>query len=152
MSDPVASLTIRDLDRATAEAILARNHVGRLAFNLERQVDIEPIGYVYAGGVINFRTSPGTKLEALRHQYAAAFEVDEIVGPFSWQSVVVHGTVYRVTPEGSAHDRKAYAEAREALERAYPGALGPADPAGFRTVILQLHIGTITGRAAGSAP
>ena len=147
MADPERLVT-RDLDRAEAEAILTRNHVGRLAFTFKDMVDIEPIGYVYAGGVINFRTSDGTKLDVLRRQRAVAFEVDEVEGPFSWKSVVVHGTVYPVAAEGSAHDREAFATAVESLKRAYPGALEPEDPAGFRTVILQLHPGSISGRSA----
>jgi len=147
MSQP-KRLIIRDLDRAEAEAILGRNHVGRLAFTFKDKVDIEPIGYVYAGEVINFRTSDGTKLDVLSRQRAVAFEVDEVEGPFSWKSVVVYGTVYRATPEGSAHDRNAFAAAVESLKRAYPGAMEPEDPAGYRSVILQLHIGSISGRAA----
>src|SRR5688572_26845124 len=67
-----------DLDDAETEAILARNHVGRLAFTFKDKVDIEPLSYVYAGGVINFRTAPGTKLEVLLHQPSVAFEVDEV--------------------------------------------------------------------------
>ena len=148
MSDP-ARLDVRELARADAEAILARNQFGRLAFTFQDKVDIEPIGYVYAGNVINFRTSPGRKLDVLQRQRAVAFEVDEVEGPFSWQSVVVQGTVYPVTPEGSEHDRAAYAAAVESLRRAYPGALSAGDPAAFRDVILQPHIASITGRAAG---
>ena len=147
MSNP-ARLSTRELDRTEAEAILARNSVGRLAFTFHDAVDIEPLGYVYANGLINFRTSPGTKLDVLRHQRTVAFEVDEVEGPFSWKSVVVRGTVYPATPEGSQHDRDAFAAAREALKGVYPGALESGDPAGFRTVILQLHIASITGRTA----
>lgn len=147
MSD-TSHVQIRELDQAEAQAILARNHLGRLAFTFHDHVDIEPIGYVYANGVINCRTSRGAKLGVLRHQPSVAFEVDEVEGPFQWRSVVVHGTVYVAEPEGSDPDRKAYAEALQALQHAYPGALGSNDPAAFRDVILRLHVGTLRGRAA----
>jgi nitroimidazol reductase NimA-like FMN-containing flavoprotein (pyridoxamine 5'-phosphate oxidase superfamily) len=134
------------IDEATA--ILARNRVGRIAYILREHADIEPVGYVYADGVINMRTSSGTKLEALRHQPAVAFEVDEIAGPFDWRSVVVHGTVYAPDPEGSEADRAAHAEALRRLRGAYGGALLPDDPGAFRTIVLRLHVDRIEGRTA----
>jgi hypothetical protein len=145
---PAASPQFHTLTRVECEAILARNRVGRLAYGIHDRVEIQPIGYVFANGVINCRTSEGAKLEVLRHQPAVAFEVDEVDGPFAWRSVVVHGTVYFAEDEGSDADRKAYAEAVEALRGAYAGALGPDDPAAFRSVILRLYVNEMTGRTA----
>ena len=138
----------RDLSTAECEAILARNHVGRIAFAFKDRVDIEPIGYAFANGVINWRTSEGTKLDVLRRQPSVAFEVDEVEGPFDWHSVVVHGTVYQVEPAGSEHDRRVWEEALAALRAVQPAAFGPEDPAPFRTTVLQLHIMEISGREA----
>lgn len=140
----------RDLSTGECEAILARNHVGRIAFAFKDRVDIEPIGYAFAHGVINWRTSEGTKLDVLRRQPSVAFEVDEVDGPFDWRGVVVHGTVYQVEAAGSEHDRRAWAEALAALRAAQPGAFSPEDPAAFRTTVLQLHIMEIAGREARS--
>jgi nitroimidazol reductase NimA-like FMN-containing flavoprotein (pyridoxamine 5'-phosphate oxidase superfamily) len=137
-----------DLDDAEIEAILARNHVGRLAFTFKDKVDIEPLSYVYADGVINFRTAPGTKLEVLLHQPSVAFEVDEVRGHYEWKSVVVHGTVYIAEPEGSRYDLEAHDAAKAAIRRAAPYALGPDDPAPFRTILLRLHIFRKQGREA----
>ncbi|HEU4699183.1 MAG TPA: pyridoxamine 5'-phosphate oxidase family protein [Gemmatimonadales bacterium] len=142
--------TFRELARAEADAILARNHVGRMAFVHER-VDIEPIHYVYANGVITCRTAWGTKLEALRHQHAVAFEVDEVEGPFDWRSVVVHGLAYIAEPTGSEHEERVYQESLAALRTLMPGALEPGDPAPFRTVILRIHIDAVHGRAASTS-
>jgi nitroimidazol reductase NimA-like FMN-containing flavoprotein (pyridoxamine 5'-phosphate oxidase superfamily) len=139
---------ITKLGTDEATAILARNRVGRIAYILRDHADIEPVGYVFADGVINLRTSPGAKLDALKHQPSVAFEVDEIAGPFDWRSVVVHGTVYLPDPGGSEVDRQAHAEALRRLHGAYGGALTEDDPAAFRTVVLRLHVVRIEGRTA----
>jgi nitroimidazol reductase NimA-like FMN-containing flavoprotein (pyridoxamine 5'-phosphate oxidase superfamily) len=39
----------RSLDRGEIDEILARNHVGRLAYAWKNHVDIEPLHYVYHG-------------------------------------------------------------------------------------------------------
>lgn len=70
--------TFRPLDRPEMEALLARNHVGRLAFSFHDRVDIEPIHYVYADGVLYARTSPGHKLTTLAHHRWVALEADEV--------------------------------------------------------------------------
>jgi hypothetical protein len=74
--------TFRDLDTAEAHQILARNHVGRIAYSFHDRVDIEPISYVYADGVIYLRTTVGSKLTTLARAPWVAFDVDEVVGPF----------------------------------------------------------------------
>ena len=139
---------IQPLSRAECEVILARNHVGRLAYRGRRHVDIEPLGYVYHDGVVTMRTSPGAKVETLAHEPYVAFEVDEVEGPFRWRSVVVRGTVYRAEPTGSDRERAAYAKSVRALRAVDPGAFEAGDRAAFRDVILRLHIAEISGRAA----
>jgi hypothetical protein len=142
--------TFRELSRAEAEALLGRNHVGRLAFSFHDRVDIQPIHYVYAHGVINCRTASGAKLETLRHQHAVAFEVDEVAGLFDWRSVVAHGVAYVAEPEGSASDLRAYEDALAKLRSLLPETLRAGDPAAFRTTIIRIHIDDVTGRAASS--
>ena len=53
--------TIREMTRPEIDALLARNHVGRMAFASGNRIDIEPIHYVYANGWLYGRTSPGRK-------------------------------------------------------------------------------------------
>src|SRR5271169_1022659 len=90
----VKAPVIRDLSRDECETILARHHVGRIAFASPARVDIEPINYVYADGWVYCRTSRGTKVAIIQHHRWVAFEVDEVVGLFDWRSVVVRGGVY----------------------------------------------------------
>src|SRR5690349_15736001 len=86
---PTSAPTFRELPRDECDALLARNHVGRVAFSFHDRVDLEPVHYVYAEGWIHGRTAPGAKVAVLRHHPWVAFEVDEVEGLFDWQSVVV---------------------------------------------------------------
>ena len=84
-------VTITVLRGDDAEKLLKRICVGRLAFAFHDRVDIIPIHYVYSAPWIYGRTSRGAKLLTLEHNPWCAFEVDEIRGPFDWQSVIVKG-------------------------------------------------------------
>ena len=65
MTRPLAP-TFRDLDAVEMVDLLARNHVGRLAYSFHDRVDIEPIHYVYADGAFYLRTEPGLEAEHAR--------------------------------------------------------------------------------------
>ena len=147
MTRPLAP-TFRDLDAAEMDALLARNHVGRIAYSFHDRVDIEPIHYVYADGAFYLRTEHGSKLTALAHAPWVAFEVDEIDGLFDWRSVVAHGTVYMLEDAGSPEMRANYRVAVRRLRELVPDALNPDDPVTARSVVLKLHPAEMTGRAA----
>ena len=101
--------------------LLKRNHVGRIAFTFHDRVDIEPMSYVFAEDWLYGRTSPGTKVATVRHHPWVAFEVDEIEGRFDWRSVVVHGSMHLLEPDGGDRDRETYAAAIELLRHAGQG-------------------------------
>ena len=143
--------TFRSLSRSECDALLARNHVGRLAFAFHDRVDIQPIHYVYDAGWLFGRTSEGAKLATLEHNRWIAFEVDEVRGPFDWASVVVQGTFHRIDPAGSTSDRAAAARAVRLLRGIVPGTFTADDPAGFRTVLFRIAVGELTGRMAAPA-
>lgn len=71
---------IQTLDRGECEAILARNHIGRVAYALHDRVDIAPLHYVLLDGWLYGRTSHGGKLSIIAHNHWVAFEVDEVAG------------------------------------------------------------------------
>jgi uncharacterized protein len=143
--------TFRELDVSEATELLARNHVGRIAYSFHDRVDIEPISYVFADSAIYMRTAPGSKLATLAHAPWVAFEVDEVKGPFDWRSVVAHGTIYPVPDAGSSGAHEAYQVAVQRLREIMPGALSDDDPVPSRRVVLKLHLDTITGREARSS-
>lgn len=136
------------LSREECAEILARNHVGRLAYRDGRQIHIVPLGFVARDDVLFLRSAYGTKMEALSRDPFVAFEVDEIDGPFDWRSVVVQGTIYVVERDGSAAERRA----AEAIRSVMPQAFTERDPAPDRQMLYGLHIHEINGRMAQSVP
>ncbi len=139
----------RDLDRAESDAILARNHVGRVAFSYKDHVDIEPIHYVFAEGWLYGRTKYGTKLRTLAHNRWLAFETEEIDGMFDWRSVVVKGALYLLEKDGTQSD--AYDKAVGIFRTFIPHAFDADDPTPDRNVMFRIHVDQVTGRSA-SAP
>jgi nitroimidazol reductase NimA-like FMN-containing flavoprotein (pyridoxamine 5'-phosphate oxidase superfamily) len=90
-------------------------------------------------------------MRALAGRPWVAFQIDEIRGPFEWESVVVKGTVYVVEPGEISPLREQYEKALQAIRSVLPAALTPDDPAPARTVLLRLHIDEMEGRASSLA-
>lgn len=142
--------SFRELTRVECDAVLERNHVGRVAFSFHDHVDIEPLHYVYAEGWLHGRTAPGGKIAILRHHPWVAFEVDEVEGLFDWRSVVVHGAVYLPDVDGSPADRQAHAATLAHLRRFVPETLAAGDPTPARLLLFRIHLDDVRGRAAES--
>jgi nitroimidazol reductase NimA-like FMN-containing flavoprotein (pyridoxamine 5'-phosphate oxidase superfamily) len=140
---------IRVLDRDECEAILSRNHVGRLAFSRQNRVDIEPLHYVFSNGWLYGRTSHGAKLQATGDEwYPVAFEVDEVEGIFQWRSVVVHGGFYPMDEHGPEWEQTEWRRGVELLRSLIPQTLTPDDPAPHRQVLFRIAVQEATGREA----
>jgi len=144
------SVTIRELTDEESRELLARNHVGRIAFSFHDRVDIRPIHYVYSDNWLYGRTSPTDKLVTLQHNQWVAFEVDEVEGPFDWNSVVAHGSFYRLSDESMPHYRELREEALRYIRSFSPATLRKTDPVPDRTEIFAIAIDRITGRAAST--
>jgi nitroimidazol reductase NimA-like FMN-containing flavoprotein (pyridoxamine 5'-phosphate oxidase superfamily) len=143
------TVTFRDLTSDEVRALLTRNHVGRIAFSFHDRVDIRPIHYVYDDNWLYGRTSPGDKLVTLRHNQWVAFEVDEVRGPFDWESVVAHGSFYHVGKDGSAHC-ELKAEALDRIRKFAPETFSKNDPVPFRTELFAIAIDSLSGRSAST--
>lgn len=139
------------LTEADCREVLARNHVGRMAFLNQGRVDIQPIEFVLNDDWLFLRSAYGTKLAALSRTPYVAFEVDEIAGPFDWRSVVVHGTIYEIPDEDVPAVRREHAAAIAAFRALDPRAFSPADPAGQRKIVYGLRIDSLTGRLASTS-
>lgn len=146
-----AAPQFESLARDECETVLARNHVGRLAYSFHDQVDIQPIHYVFADGWLYGRTSQGWKLATLRHSQWVAFEVDEIEAVFEWRSVVVRGAFYPLSPDGPMAEATAWEHGIDLLRRLVPETWTSTDPVAFRTTVFRIHVDTITGRSATMA-
>jgi nitroimidazol reductase NimA-like FMN-containing flavoprotein (pyridoxamine 5'-phosphate oxidase superfamily) len=92
--------TVEVLDRADCLDLLARSHLGRLAFlDLVGVLPIiVPVNYVLHEGAVTFRTDAGSTLSAALHGVGVAFEIDGLdeVRGTGW-SVVVRGFAEVVT-------------------------------------------------------
>lgn len=149
--DPAALRpVIRSLKREEIEAILARNHVGRIAYSRGGMVNVEPLHYVYRAPWIYARTSAGDKSRLLEESYCQAcplaFEVDEAEAFFRWRSVIVHGTGYLLLPPEEGGDEAEWAEAIDQLRTLLPATFTDDDPVPFRTVLLRIAVQEATGR------
>lgn len=133
-------------------AVLRRNHVGRLAFVADGIVDIEPVHFVAVDSWVFMRSAGGTKLEAFAHSPYVAFEVDEVDATFDWRSVVAHGTIYFMEPEGGDREREAYARGLELLRALDERILTSADRAPDRTTLFRIHVDDVVGRGASTQP
>ena len=141
-----------DMRPAQVMALLKRNHVGRIAFSFHDRVDMRPIHYAYSNGWLFGRTSPSDKLITLRHSPWVAFETDEVSGSFDWASVVVRGTFYRLTDEGTSDERLLYRRALRQIRTIDHGALTEADVVPFRSELFGIAIDEATGRSCSSKP
>ena len=139
-----AKANFRYLTEQECRELLARNHVGRIAYQIKDYVNIVPLGYVYHGDWLACRTQEGSKVSVLRQSPYVAFEVDEVEGLFDWKSVVVQGSWYEEDlPTSSGRE-----ETLAALRAVAPEVLTPDDPTPFRDILFRIHIREITGRAA----
>lgn len=144
----------RLLTREECESLLARHRVGRIAFARGNRVDIIPLHYVFAGGVLCGRTERGTRLERTSRNFAnawpSAFEVDEVDGLFDWRSVVVHGHLHAATPGDAEWQRNKpdWERALRSFRTLVPEAFSDGDPTPFRGVLIRLDVAEISGREA----
>jgi len=147
-----AAPSIQPLARHRCEAILARNHVGRIAYSRGARIEIEPIHYVYRDGWIYGRTSPGNKSEMLGPGWwPVAFEVDETENLFRWRSVLVHGGFYPLPGTGTEADAAQRRTALALLRRLIPQTLAAGDPVPDRTIVFGIAVQEVTGREATPA-
>jgi len=130
--------------------VLARNHVGRVAFVSHGRPELLPVHYVYADQTIFGRTSFGAKACDWIRGCEVVFEVDEPHDLFEWRSVVARGTIQILTPEGTGEQQAAYVNAIAAMRRISPETLTERDPTPNRRLLFSIHPSELTGREASN--
>ncbi len=139
-------VSFRTLERSEAEKMLARNHVGRIAFSFHDRLNIEPIHYVFDNEWLYGRTSYGEKLLVIEHHPWVAFEVDEVKDLFNWRSVVVKGAFYMMGPDTPKAETVAFERAVALMRSIVPEALTEDDPTPFRLQLFRIHLDEVSGR------
>lgn len=90
MNDSITILSAEEsLERISFESL------GRIVVRRKDEMDIFPINFVVADGLIYFRTAEGNKLFSLALNNDVLFEVDKVLDGEAW-SVVVKGTAEMV--------------------------------------------------------
>ena len=143
---------MRPLERAECEQILARNHIGRLAYAREKRLDVRPVHYVYSEGWIYgrgpFAEAYGVVSGNAYHWQPVAFEVEEIADLFDWRYVVVHGGFYIIDRTRSTAEAEVWQRAVELLRSLEPDALRAHDLAPDRTVLCRIAAQELSGQVA----
>ena len=80
------------LNDTQIEEVLANNVLGRIGCHDDGRTYIVPINYVYDGKNIIAHSTPGMKIQMMRHNPQVCFEVDEMIDFSNWKSVIVYGT------------------------------------------------------------
>jgi nitroimidazol reductase NimA-like FMN-containing flavoprotein (pyridoxamine 5'-phosphate oxidase superfamily) len=82
---------IQELSHQASLDLLARTRLGRLACSQGGQPYVVPVYLAYADRSLYGFTTLGKKIESMRANPLVCIEVDEVVSPQQWASVIVFG-------------------------------------------------------------
>jgi nitroimidazol reductase NimA-like FMN-containing flavoprotein (pyridoxamine 5'-phosphate oxidase superfamily) len=148
---PATHVRVRELGRAEAEALLARNHVGSMAISFHDRVRTALVNYVYADGWIYGRMEDGPDLATLKHHHWVAFEAREVDGIYDWRTVSVNGPVELLSDHDGAREAAEFRQALERIRSVVPAVFTKRDPMPQRVQLFRLFGDEIVGREARSS-
>ena len=132
------------LTDAETDDVLRRQHIGRLGVAGENAVYIFPVAYGYRGTYVYFVSHEGLKVQLMRSHPHGCFQVDEIVSPAEWRSVMLHGTFEELSEE---QDRDEGMSAIVEQEDSHaPPSFAPYVDGPDAMVVYRLNIEERTGR------
>ncbi|HEX7940040.1 MAG TPA: pyridoxamine 5'-phosphate oxidase family protein [Gemmatimonadaceae bacterium] len=137
------ALTARQID-----FVLSRNSVARIAFQHDGTVELVPVHYAYLSGAVVGRTSLGTKYLNWLVAREVVVEVEEVLGPFDWRSVIVRGQVRLLRERGTDEERAVFNQAVDALRAVIPGAFSDHDPTPDRRFVFRVEPWAVSGRSS----
>lgn len=148
--NPSTRPRFRVLDSEECEAIVAKNHIGRIAYAQDRSIDILPVYYAFADGWIYGRMRRSRKKAMLGWYgwWPVAFQVDEVEDMFHWRTVVIQGGFYALPADGAPWEQKAREEAIDLLRGVIPQAFRKDDPMPAHSGIFRIAVQTIAGTEA----
>lgn len=144
---------IEELTRQASLDFLAGSHLGRLACANQAQPYVTPFYFVYRDHCIYSFSTVGQKVEWLRANPLACVEVDTIVSPQEWTSVVVFGRYEELTDtaEGKAVREFAYKLLQQSKlwwEPGYTRTILHGEPRPMVPVYFRLSVEEISGHKA----
>ena len=146
-------MLVKQLVRQESLDLLARTHVGRLACARADQPYVVPISFVYYQYCLYSFTTIGQKTDWMRTNPLVGLQVDEIVNPQRWTSVVITGRYEELpdSPQWSVERETAQKVLQENAAWWLPGYAKVILQGGERSSVplfFRLHISEITGRIA----
>lgn len=150
-------MLIQELSEPANLDLLARARLGRLACTREGQPYIVPVYVAYADHALYGFTTVGMKIEWMRANPLVCVEVDEVVSPQQWVSVVAFGR-YEELPDAPewqgarAFAHKLLKQSGMWWEPAYVKTILGAGPRPMMPVFYRIHIVKTTGHRATPEP
>ncbi|GAB4049785.1 pyridoxamine 5'-phosphate oxidase family protein [Spirosoma litoris] len=147
---------LSELSPDVVESMLTNQYFGRIGCAANDRVLIEPVAYYYDGHFIYGLTRQGTKTQLLHENPHVAFEIDEVVTPTLWRSVVIEG-IFEELKDEEQDDALFLLQQRKipvfADERfGYPGVDSPTGNKVVYPVVYRIRIVRKTGRCYEYTP
>ncbi|HZQ37473.1 MAG TPA: pyridoxamine 5'-phosphate oxidase family protein [Dehalococcoidia bacterium] len=139
---------IGSLSTADAHAVLRQERIGRLGVWDGRRVFIYPVNYGFDGEALYLQSREGEKVRILREHPEVCVQVDQVITPARWRSVIVHGEFEEIRDERERDDALA------AILRqggAQPPSVAPYLDGPEHLVVYRVQIRELTGRYEESA-
>ena len=143
-------MMIHDMTWQASIDLLARTRLGRLACAHEGQPYITPIYYAYDDNCLYSFSTLGRKIDWMRANPLTCVEVDELVSPQDWATVIVLGK-YKELSNAPQHDvrrKRAYELLQERpvwWEPGYAKTVLNEKPRPMEFVYFRIHIDHISG-------
>jgi len=81
-----------ELNKREIIDFLNNQFIGRIGCELDGEMYIVPINYVYEDNAIYAHSGEGKKIDMLRGNPRVCFQVDKIESMFKWKSIILWGT------------------------------------------------------------
>jgi uncharacterized protein len=150
-------VVIQELSSQASLDVLARTRLGRLACTQGGQPYIVPVYFAYADHALYGFATVGKKIEWMRANPLVCVEVDEVVSPQHWTSVLVFGRYEELPDAPDWQSARAFAhkllnKAGMWWEPAYVKTTLAGTPRPLVPVFYRIHIVQATGHCAVPDP
>jgi nitroimidazol reductase NimA-like FMN-containing flavoprotein (pyridoxamine 5'-phosphate oxidase superfamily) len=144
---------IQELTRPASLDLLARSRLGKLACAQGNQPYVVPIYFVYDNDYLYSFSTVGQKIEWMRANPLVCVEVDDVVSPEQWMSVIVFGRYEELLDTFEYQDVRTFAHAllkRRAVwwEPGYAKTILHGTQRPLVPVFYRIHCRQITGLRA----